>query len=331
VTTDLSELATRVPRPNDDTRAAARARLTELAPAGAFGRLGELAEWIAGVQGQCPTRPLDQVRFIAVAASPSGPPAATPGAAASPTITARPRLSAILPFSPATPRLVEVFRRIKAGEYDRNPPHDAEGAPPSDASAVEQAFEVGLTVADEEADGGADLLVLVEIDGESVIAAATTVAVLSGTDVASVVGSTGIDDREWMRRCAAVRDTARYARRTLADGADILGLLSTVGSVELATCTGVLAQAAIRETPVVLDGMGTAAAALVAHRLNPRTTRWLLAGHESPDPGHATALSKLRLRPLIDYAISVDDGTGALLAVTHLQAAARLLAADGSG
>ena len=315
--TDLSELAARVPRPDDDARAAARARLGELAPAGAYGRLGELAEWIAGIQGQCPTRPLEQVRFVAVATS---VPSATPD------ISTGPRLSAILPFSSATPHLVERFLRFEAGDDVNNHPQDTEGEPRESPGAVEQAFEDGLTLADEQVETGADLLVLADVaGGGSAIAAATVVAVLTGTDVASTVGSIGIDDREWMRRCAAVRDTARIARRALADGADIFGLLSTVGSTELAICTGVLTQAAIRRTPVVLDGLGTAAAALVAHRLSPRTARWLLAGHVSTDPGHAAALAKLRLRPLIDYAIDVDDGTGALLAVTHVQAAARLL------
>jgi nicotinate-nucleotide--dimethylbenzimidazole phosphoribosyltransferase len=296
VSTDLSELAARVPRPDDDARAAARARLADLAPAGAFGRLGELAEWIAGVQGQCPIRPLEQVQFVAVA-----PPAA-----------ASPALSPILQFSSATPRLVE-------------------GERPDSPDTVEQAFEAGLAVADGQVDSGADLIVVADVGGGSAIAAATVVAVLTGTDVASTVGSTGIDDREWMRRCAAVRDAARAARRALADGTDVIGLLSSVGNVELATCTGLLTQAAIRKTPVVLDGPGTAAAALVANRLSARTARWLLAGHVSPDPGHAIALGKLRLRPLFDYAISVDDGTGALLAVSHLQAAAQLVAADDQG
>ena len=69
---DLSELATRVPRPDDDAREAARARLAALAPPGAFGRFGELVEWLAGVQGQCPTRRLDRIRLVAMAGAPAG-------------------------------------------------------------------------------------------------------------------------------------------------------------------------------------------------------------------------------------------------------------------
>ena len=305
---ELSDLAARVPRPDDDARAAARARLAELAPVGAFGRLGELAEWLAGVQGQCPTWPLDRVRFIAKAA---------------------PAASALLEASPATARLVEGFQRIDSPGDVGEPPRDSLGGRAVGRDEIERAFDAGMAVATEEVEGRADLLVATDIGVDSAVAGATAVAVLTGADVASIVGrGTGIDDREWMRRCAEVRDTARLARRTLSGGADILDLLSTLGSFDLAALTGLLTQGSIQRTPVVLDGLGTAAAALVAHRLSPRTARWLVAAHVSPDPGQAAALDKLRLRPWLDYAISLDDGTGALLMVPLLQAAVRLLAAD---
>jgi nicotinate-nucleotide--dimethylbenzimidazole phosphoribosyltransferase len=308
VSIELSELAARVLRPDDDARAAARARLAELAPVGAFGRLGELAEWLAGVQGQCPTRPLDRVRFIAQAA---------------------PASSELLEASPATARLVEGFQRLESAGDVGEPPQDGVDGRAVRRDEIERAFDAGMAVATEEVEGGADLLVAADIGVDSAVAGATAVAVLTGADVASIVGrGTGIDDREWMRRCAAVRDTARLARRTLSGGADILDLLSTLGSLDLAALTGLLTQASIQRTPVVLDGLGTAAAALVAHRLTPRTARWLVAAHVSPDPGQAAALDKLRLRPWLDYAISLDDGTGALLMVPLLQAAVRLFAAD---
>ena len=300
---DLSELASRVPQPDDKARVAARSRLAELAPSGAFGRFGELAEWLAGVQGQCPTRPLERIRLVAMSGGPSS----------------AAEISPLLPASPASLRLV----------VDESTQDTSDG-PTDGRAAVEQAFEAGAAIADEEVDE-ADLVVLAATNADWAVPAAVVVAVLTGTEVASVVGrGSGIDDREWMRRCAAVRDGARLGRRVLTDGGDVLDLLSPVGSAPLATLAGVVVQAAIRRIPVVLDGAVATAAALAAHRVTARTARWVVAGHASPDPGQAAALGKMRLRPLIDYAISLDDGTGALLAVPHLQAAARLLAAAGA-
>jgi nicotinate-nucleotide--dimethylbenzimidazole phosphoribosyltransferase len=291
VSIDLAELAARVRRPDDDARAAARARLAQTAAPEAFGRFGELIEWIAGVQGQCPTHSLSLVRLIAMT---------------TPAQSGNPGLSPLLEFSPVTPRLVEVS-----------------------TDDAEHAFVTGMAAADEEVDGGVDLLVAAGLDATSTVRAAAAVAVLTGADVASVVGwGTGIDDREWMRRCTAVRDTARLARRTIAEGGDVIRLLSTLGSTDLAATAGLLTQAAIRRTPVLLDGLVTTAAALLAHRLSPRTARWLLPADASPDPAHAAALNKLRVRPVVDNGISLEDGTAALLAFPLLQAAAALLATE---
>jgi nicotinate-nucleotide--dimethylbenzimidazole phosphoribosyltransferase len=298
---DLTDLAARVHKPDDDARADARARLAGWAAPGALGRLGELAEWLAGVQGQCPTRRIGRISLVVMAAAGLD----------------QPRLSPLV-SGRATPRVVQV------------PPFpDSPG--PVDRAGVERAFRAGMAVADDAADTGTDLLVLADTaDDRSAVAAAVTIAVLTGTDLAAVVGrGTGIDDREWMRRCAAVRDGARLARRSLTDGGDVLALLSSIGNAELAAAAGLVVQAAVRRTPVVLDGVVSAAAALTAHRVSPRTARWLVAGHASPDPGQAAALSKMRLRPLLDYAISAGDAIGALLAVAHVQAAAELLAATG--
>jgi nicotinate-nucleotide--dimethylbenzimidazole phosphoribosyltransferase len=300
---DLSELASRVPSPDDKARVAARSRLAEMAPSGALGRFGELAEWLAGVQGQCPTRALERIRMVAMSGGPSS----------------AAEISPLLPASPASLRVVVA-----------EPARDTSDGPTDGRATVEQAFEAGAAIADEEVDG-ADLVVLAATNADWAVPAAVVVAVLTGTEVASVVGrGSGIDDREWMRRCAAVRDGARLGRRVLTDGGDVLDLLSPVGSAPLATLAGVVVQAAIRRMPVLLDGVVATAAALAAHRVTTRTARWVVAGHASPDPGQAAALGKMRLRPLIDFAISLDDGTGALLAVPHLQAAARLLAAAGA-
>ena len=55
---------------------------------------------------------------------------------------------------------------------------------------------------------------------------------------------------------------------------------------------GFLAQAAVRRTPVILDGVVVTAAALVANDLAPGAVNWWVAGHLSPEPAHALALRR---------------------------------------
>jgi nicotinate-nucleotide--dimethylbenzimidazole phosphoribosyltransferase len=68
---DLPALAGRIALPDEDTRRAAQALLAETA--GAFGRLGELAVWLAAVQGRSPAAPFERVRVVAVGAEPPEP------------------------------------------------------------------------------------------------------------------------------------------------------------------------------------------------------------------------------------------------------------------
>jgi nicotinate-nucleotide--dimethylbenzimidazole phosphoribosyltransferase len=77
---------------------------------------------------------------------------------------------------------------------------------------------------------------------------------------------------------------------------------------------------------VVLDGVVSGAAALVAAALAPTASHAWLAGHRSVEPAHTLALDHLGLAPALDLGLRVGEGTGALLAVPVVTAAARALA-----
>ena len=126
-----------------------------------------------------------------------------------------------------------------------------------------------------------------------------------------------------MRKCAAIRDALRRARPVLGDQ---LRLLATVGGADLAATTGFLLQCAVRKLPVILDGVVSAACALVAQRVAFRAPDWWLAGHGSGEPGQAKALDRMALEPLLEHGVTVGEGAGALLALPLVQSAAALAA-----
>lgn len=281
VTVDLPAMAARVPLPDDEQRRAAQALLEPRKDL--LGRLGELAVWLASVQGRTPARPFERVRLVVL------------GDAAS---AAQQALAALVGADVTT--LSRPDQQDPAGAWLR----------------------AGAEAAGREIDAGADLLVLAGT--ADVIPASTVIALLANKDVAAVVGhGPGMDDRDWMRTCAAVRDTARKGRPLVGQLTD---LLDAVGATDVAVLGGLLAEAAARRTPVVLDDLVTAAAALVAQRVSYRTARWFVAGQATTDPGHTAALERLRLTPVLDDGVGTGLGAGALLAVPHLQAAAMLLA-----
>jgi nicotinate-nucleotide--dimethylbenzimidazole phosphoribosyltransferase len=192
---------------------------------------------------------------------------------------------------------------------------------PDEADA---ALETGRRIADEEIDAGADLLIAGDMGIGNTTAATTLVAALTDTEPVLAVGrGTGIDDAGWSRKTAAVRD-ALYRSRPVRN--DPVALLAACGGADLAAMAGFCAQAAVRRTPLLLDGLVVTAAALLAEQLAPGARLWWQAGHRSPEPAHALALGHLRLEPIIDLGLRLGEGTGAAVALPIVRAAVATLA-----
>ncbi|MEW9520916.1 nicotinate-nucleotide--dimethylbenzimidazole phosphoribosyltransferase [Streptomyces tubercidicus] len=338
---NLDDFAHLIERPDGGVRRDAEERRARLAvPPGALGRLDELGEWLAAAQQQVPVRPVERPRVLLFAGDHG---VAELGVSARPAGGTKDLVRAVLDgASPAavlarntgTPLRVvdlavdcdpdelpeEVTRhrvRRSSGRIDSEDALTAEEA--------EAAFRAGMAVADEEADAGTDLVVLGDLSVGGTTVASTLIAALCGTDASVVTGrgGAGIDDLAWMRKCAAIRDALRRARPVLGDQ---LELLATVGGADLTAITGFLLQSAVRRTPVILDGVVSAACALVAQRVAFRSPDWWLAGQASGEPAQAKALDRIALNPLLDHGVTAGEGTGALLALPLVQAAAALAA-----
>ena len=338
---DLKAICAQIQRPDETAREAARDRHARLVkPAGSLGRLEDLSIWLAGVQGQSPTLPLRRVRVLVFVADHG---VASLGVSAfHPEVTAQmlrtllaggAAVNAIARVTGAEVRVVDVGVDTDSAQDADLPPEvtrykvrrgsgriDVEDA--LTHAEAEQAFRAGIALADEEVDAGADLLVTGDMGIGNTTPAAAIIGVLSRLDAAEVIGrGSGIDDDTWMRKCAAIRDAMRRGRPAAADP---VKLLATTGGADFAAMTGLLLQAAVRRTPVVLDGVMSAACALVAHRICFRAADWWLAGHRSPEPAHKIVLERLSLEPILSLGLRLGEGTGGLIAVPLLQAAAAI-------
>jgi nicotinate-nucleotide--dimethylbenzimidazole phosphoribosyltransferase len=189
---------------------------------------------------------------------------------------------------------------------------------------ADAAIAAGRRIADEEVDSGADLLIAGDMGIGNTTAATSLIAALTKSEPVAVVGrGTGVDDAGWARKTAAIRD-ALYRARGLS--ADPVGLLRVCGGADFAAMAGFCAQAAVRRTPVLLDGVVVTAAALVADRLAPGAREWWQAGHRSTEPAHTLALKHLELEPIIDMRMRLGEGTGAAVALPVVRAAVAALA-----
>ncbi|MET7527366.1 nicotinate-nucleotide--dimethylbenzimidazole phosphoribosyltransferase [Streptomyces sp900116325] len=338
---NLDDFSDLIERPDGGVRRDAEERRERLiVPPGALGRLDELGEWLSAAQQAVPVKPIEQPRVVLFAGDHGVAELGVSGRAAG---TAhelvRATLDGATPLAVLARRFSVPVRIVDAG-LDCDPEllpesvvrHrvrrgsgriDIEDA--MTAEQAEQAVRLGIAVADEEADSGTDLVVLGDLSVGGTTAASTLIAALCGTDASVVTGrgGAGIDDLAWMRKCAAIRDALRRARPVLGDQ---LELLATVGGADLAAMTGFLLQCAVRRLPVILDGVVSSACALVAQRAAFRAPDWWLAGQVSGEPAQTKALDRMALNPLLDQGVIVGEGSGALLALPLVQAAAALAA-----
>ena len=167
----------------------------------------------------------------------------------------------------------------------------------------------GVRRADELADGGCDLLVagadLDPVPGLVVLAA------LLRLEPVKAVGTTAGPD--WARQTTGVRDGLRTAGRRVGD---LSYLLQAVDCAPLTVLTGVLAQSAVRRTPVLLDGSPvTVAAAVLAGRMARDAGAWFLPGQVPPAPAARDGLVELGRPGLLDLGLALPYGADLARAV----------------
>jgi nicotinate-nucleotide--dimethylbenzimidazole phosphoribosyltransferase len=160
--------------------------------------------------------------------------------------------------------------------------------------------------------------------GNTTVAAALS-CVLAGLAPESAAGlGSGIDSAMVRRKqevITAAVARARAVHGTLLD--DPWVLLASLGGPEVALLAGVVLGAAERRVPVVLDGLLTSVAALLAVRAEPAAQRVLVAGQCSRERAHHAVLTELGLEPLLQLRLRSGEGVGACLAAQLLHTALR--------
>jgi nicotinate-nucleotide--dimethylbenzimidazole phosphoribosyltransferase len=317
-------------------------RLTK--PRGSLGVLEDVSVRLAGLAGQCPP-PLPEPAVVAVFAADHGVhaqgvspwPQEVTGQMVANFVAGGAAVNAFARQAGARVVVVDVgvahppvqadgggqgvpgliVRRVRPGTDDL-----AAGPAMSREDAV-RAIAVGIGVARDLVAEGNRCLLTGDMGIANTTASAALVAALTGAEPADVTGAgTGVDAATRARKVDVVRQALALNRP---DPADPVGVLAAVGGLEHAAIAGFVLGAAAERVPVVLDGVIAGAAALVARALAPACVDACVAGHRSTEPGHTVALAHLGLRPLVDLELRLGEGTGAVLALPLVQAAARAL------
>jgi nicotinate-nucleotide--dimethylbenzimidazole phosphoribosyltransferase len=334
------ELAAEVP-PVDEAAAkeVQRLHLGLTKPPGSLGRLEELGARLAGMAGECPP-PVAENPAVLVCAGDHGVlergvspwQQAVTAAMVGNFCAGGAAVNAIAKTVGARVSVLDVgvagelkgHPRLRSAKVRRGT-DDLSGGQAMSRDEAARAVMAGAGVAEELVEsGGVDLLVTGDMGIGNTTAAACLISAFTGSPAKETTGrGTGIDDKTLKLKVNVVEDALRLHATDIEDP---LGVLAAVGGLEHAAIVGVILMGAVYGVPVILDGVVSNSAALVAGALAPRSAGYLVAGHRSAEPGARIALGYLELEPLLDLGMRLGEGTGGLLAVPLVQAAARTLA-----
>ena len=185
------------------------------------------------------------------------------------------------------------------------------------------ALEAGINAAAEAAADGCDVLVAGEMGIGNTTSSAAVLCALLGLAPEAVTGrGSGLDDAGLKRKVAAIRQCLETNRPDARDGLDVL---SKCGGFDIAAICGVYLAGAALGVPVVLDGLISGAAALLAHRICPAAADAMLPSHMSREPGGHLALDALGMRAPIVADLALGEGTGAVALLPLLDMALAVL------
>jgi len=213
-------------------------------------------------------------------------------------------------------------RRVRPGA--RNLAHEGALA----TGEFEKAFAVGQRAARDAARDRVKVIAAGEMGIGNTTSASCLAVLLADVDVGLAVGrGAGVDDRGLAKKVEVV-DTA--VARARAECSGNLAMIAGVSGLEHAAMAGLFVGARESKLTVILDGFVASSAALIAERLHPGSVSSMIAAHESAEPGHAAVLDKLGLRPFLRWNMRLGEGTGALLLMPLLDAAAAIVANMGT-
>ena len=212
-----------------------------------------------------------------------------------------------------------LLRDVKIGRGTNNIAH----GPAMTRDQAIQCLETGIQASQEAIDNGSDLIACGDMGIGNTTPSSAITSVITNTDPYITTGrGTGVDDSGLEKKVDAIKRAININNPDKNNGLDIL---TKIGGFEIGVLAGAMLGAASRNRPVIIDGFISGAAALIAWTISRNARNYFIAAHKSVEPGHTIGLRAMDLDPLLDMEMRLGEGTGAVLAMHIIEAAAKCL------
>lgn len=140
---------------------------------------------------------------------------------------------------------------------------------------------------------------------------AAILSVLLDVAPAEVTGcGAGLSKEGLSQKIAVIEEAIAVNKPNREDPIDVL---CKVGGLDIAGLTGVFLGGAICRIPIVIDGVISLAAAILAKAIDASSVSYMLPSHLGKEPASRLAMKELGLTPIIHGNLALGEGTGTTL------------------
>lgn len=212
------------------------------------------------------------------------------------------------------PRVLDRKIRLGTGNFRKEPAM-------TEDEAVRAIF-VGIKLVADCKQKGYQILATGEMGIGNTTTSSAILTALLNCDVSEVTGrGAGLSDEKLAHKKQVIEEAVlRYGLR----GAEPIDILKTVGGLDIAGLAGVCIGGAVFQVPIVLDGVISLVAALLAEKIVPGTISYLIPSHKGKEPAAERLMKELGFTPVIDAKMALGEGTGAVMMLSLLEIALRV-------
>ena len=166
-----------------------------------------------------------------------------------------------------------------------------------------QGIEAGIAMAEELKGKGYQVLATGEMGIGNTTTSSAVASVLLGKPVEGLSGEGLVRKINAIKKAIALNNP---------DRADVIDVLAKVGGLDIAGMTGVFIGGAALGMPVVMDGFISCVSALIAVKICPQVSDYIIASHVSKEPAAHLILKELDKEAIIHAGMCLGEGTGAV-------------------
>ena len=180
-------------------------------------------------------------------------------------------------------------------------------------------IETGIKSVEELKNEGIGIIATGEMGIANTTTSTALLCALEGVDPTSFTGrGAGLSEDAFHKKIEVIERGLRLHRgdnigQKITAPVEAFEALRRLGGLDIAALSGVFIGGAVYKVPIVIDGLISAVAALVAQRMLPGSRAYMIPSHMGREKGMDIIMNELALNPVISANLALGEGTGAVL------------------